>query len=254
MFHSFRVSDSFDEASGPSDYVPSTGLLVHYDAELGVTIDTGQVVAWADQSGNGNNLNTNKVGTITVIPAAVNGLASIRFQDASIDITGAPSPFLNGKTGCTIFMVMLVNTVNNDVNDVIDARSAGGAGALRIEFNDGNLVRVHARNETDTLQTGAHRSHSGGAYRVMQIVIDWALVGSEFQVWRNATFVGADTVTGSSFVNPFTKFGLGSSAPPPESTNADFRLAELKIYDNAFSTEDREAERDALNTKYGSLF
>ena len=93
MFHSFRVSDSHDEApgasSGSSPFEIPDNCIFWFKADEGVTTSSPSITNWADQSGNFVDLDTIQKTAPLFVEDAMNGHPVVRIDDGGIYTSNA---------------------------------------------------------------------------------------------------------------------------------------------------------------------
>lgn len=89
---------------------PTSGLVGHWDADLGVTLDATEVSVWADQSGNGNDWLRNVNGP-SVASAVLNGHDAINFDGVNDLLSQAA--FLSGSNDGEMMLLMRRTTTAN---------------------------------------------------------------------------------------------------------------------------------------------
>ena len=113
---------SSNQASFTYTEVPSSGLLLWFKSDAGITQSGGKVSAWADQSANADNsTQATAASQPTIVENALNGKPVVRF-DGTDDYLSFSTVAINGLNGMTIVMVA-ANAVNQ--NPTTHAHAAG---------------------------------------------------------------------------------------------------------------------------------
>jgi hypothetical protein len=94
----------------PSSFTPAslTGLIAWFKADVGITLNGSQVSAWADQSGNGNNVTQPTTGNQPFFQATgFNGKQTVYFSTATTSVmaSGGDAVALINGTPASCFMV-----------------------------------------------------------------------------------------------------------------------------------------------------
>jgi hypothetical protein len=247
VFHSFRVSDSFDEASGVSPGVLAapagpvatdpdslSGLVAWFKSDTGITTPGTFVDNWADQSPTGADLTTSvSAGTRpTSVLGVINSLPAIRFN-SSKDIYQDTTRILGSSdSGATTFFVADFGTQlasrscwytgrGGDKQIVGRVFTPGGPQQLNYLVNNQNQTAVNATVPFDWQNTGWH---------VQTCDVDWTRTGSELELFANSTSGGTVSHTGTGFDQTGAEVGLTIGW-----NQDDMDVAELIVYNRSLT-------------------
>ena len=219
------------------------GLVLELDANRGVTTNGGQVTAWADQSGLGNDLIG--AGNPQLAANALNNHNTIQFDTSgdklsrTIDeLSGLPA----GDSDRSVFMVAKYNE-NGYGGFGYGKTSKNNAFGLNVDSEGELLVQGWGASDIDseTVGTGAgwltqaaivSANPSGAAAEIVNHYKDGALIDSDT---RNFNTVLETLVVGSNL----------------KGTNSiDMEVAEILVYDRALSEAERQQVETYLQQKY----
>jgi hypothetical protein len=235
-----------------ASFVPpdSANLEVWLNAGAGVTASGGNVSAWADQSGNGNNA---LQGTGADQPLFVSGSStfggqpSLSFNGTS-DFMQAPLP-VNAAGGLTVFVVASHDSANTNRATVGGSQgNYGGASQwfLMESTASSNLAEINRDSATHTsvtsgpLDTSDHvytLTYDGGAETLTQ-TIDGSSASSQ-ALFANMSLTTLDLGALVHFGSPFD-YG-------------NVNIAEVLVYDTALSSTDASTVQTYLSDKYTSV-
>jgi glucose/arabinose dehydrogenase/PKD repeat protein len=228
--------------SGETPSLVSRGLVVRFDAEMGVaTTPAGRVTGWLDASGRGNDLQSAIGNPRLVASATPNGSSAIRFDgDDSLAREGADDP-LNGLA-----------TGNADRTLLVVARYDAATAYAGVAYGNGRpnqafgAVVVPGTGRMAVQAWGAGDEISsvpgiGTGWLIQTIVVAGGLVrhfrdGELIDEYRHTFATGSDRlVIGSEIA------GLGF---------ADFDVAAALIYDRALNAQERTTVEAYLEAKF----
>ena len=220
-------------------------LVAWFDATTGVT--TGATFTWADQSGNGNDVDqSTAVLQPSVTTSCQNSLDCIYFDDDCGEVD-----FLDGSewgidlntTGVTVFVVFDALGVNS--TDYLLGQ-ADGTGQGR---NWWTFTASPDPRELRTYLGGT--AHDGTS----EVAADTTYIGT-IAIGSGSSADVDVYLNGSSDENSDTDTGEASNGDMVIGsdrltvTSDPHRIMEICVYDTVLGTTDREAVRDALNTKW----
>ena len=223
-----------------------SNLKVWVKANVGVTLNGTKVTTWADQSGNNNNLvNTSpRAGHTSSQPSlttnSVNGLPSIYFGGTSA------TKFLSCNdvsltSGATILFVYKAPTQFNNIHTPISTNSTStgtnnSTKDLYLEYSTG----VYSGNGSFTIP-----SDNGTSFRIMTITD--AGTTTAISAYKNGSILGGSaTSQGYSF----GRLGASPAGINYSTSNQDYYIAEVLVYNTKLSNIDRQSAESYLNTKY----
>ena len=235
--------------------IPTTGLSLWLKADAGVISVLGNVISWADQSGNGNNA-TARTGNSTFVSSVINGKPILRFDGTSNLIT---NDFFahNYDTPITIIAVSKASA-STVFSDNPTARYIYGV-ANSGEY-DAGLAYGGYGTETPNFSVGFGISYVNGqdiessAMGENQVGLSSSInSGTLISAFLNGDAVGtADPADQSGGNNSTGAFSIGSEVTPNEVDNffCTCDIAEIIIYNRAITTPERQQVETYLNTKY----
>ena len=221
---------------------PSLGnLKVWVKANVGVTLNGTNVTTWADQSGNNNNLvNASSTAQPSLTTNSVNGLPSIYFGGTSA------TKFLSCNdvsltSGATILFVYKAPTQFNNIHTPISTNSTStgtnnSTKDLYLEYSTG----VYSGNGSFTIPSDA-----GTSFRIMTVTDSGD--AQKISAYRNGSILdGSATSQGYSF----GRLGAAPAGINYSTSNQDYYIAEVLVYNTKLSNVDRQSAESYLNTKY----
>lgn len=243
-------------AGGAPPVLPSnTSLQLWLKADAGLTTSGGgAVLAWADQSGKGNDANSSDETTApAVAAAAVNALPAVRFDgvDDAMQVADSPSVSITGDI--TSFSVVKMDDFatyravwgktagpSNNLPAPTDfyIMPSPNAGQPRIYRGDG------AGAISNSLGTTALRA---GQYEM----VGFSAAGSAFSHFLNGSANGGGTMT-TTTADADTPLWIGTRNDQFTRMKGD--IAELLIYNSALSATDRRAVEVYLAGRYAMPF
>jgi len=120
-----------------------SGCVLWLRADLGVTLNTTTVSAWADQSGNGNNFSqgtANKQPTFTASDAAINSQPVLDFDGSNDVLDGSFAAGLTGAKNWSLICVFKADTF-------AAARVAVSVGTITTGYGIGNNISGTSKRE-----------------------------------------------------------------------------------------------------------
>lgn len=233
----------------------TTGLSLWVKADAGLTCTggctgTNTVTAWADQSGNGNNLTTSS-STLTYAAADINGLPAVHF-----DMTGAtpgPSSFTL-TTGLTPTSVTIFAVLKNITGTTRGTIISGATGSLQYFVNDGGSNVLQGANST----FNALLLNGTAAQSAVYHQVNFTGVSGTSQALRQNRTADGTATTATSFAGAAMttigynkQAGTGGCALPTSCESLSGNLAELLVYSAALSGTNNTTVENYLNCRYG---
>lgn len=220
-----------------TDAVPLSGLVLHLEADSGVsTVDGTTVTGWADQSGQGNDLTG--AGYPQLLTGALGGQAVIDFDGASdkLERTAVLSGFPAGNTDRTVFV--LVNYRGT------------GYGGFGFGKNSCNQMFGTSVNPTgDLMVQGWCRDsdfHTFVAGTGTGWMVHWAVLQeSQLGHFRDTELIDSRT---NSFNTTLTRLVLGAELDGKP--YVDMQVGAVLVYNRALSAAEQAEVLDYLQHKY----
>lgn len=132
-----------------------TGLKLWLRSDLGLTLASGVVSAWADQSGNGNNVSQSNASLRPAVTAGVaNGIQGLTWTGSSgMGLTGSSGSVLTGSSARSVLIVAKPQTQNAS-GTLFQFRSGGNRMQLTCGLAGGTTyVYDSASRDTSTSTT-----------------------------------------------------------------------------------------------------
>ena len=222
----------------------SANMLVWLRSDVGVTSSGGNVSAWADQSGNGNNA-TQSSGTNkpTLVTGAISASPALAFNGTN-EYMALPSGFAKFPSGASIFAVY--------------KPTAGTAGARIIDFGPANttdsfnLSIASTTTDTYTVYNGSTATSltntAGMTLNQFQLLEMVQTQGGLATMWTNSTQNGQAALQSISNVNRTGNFiGQASSG----SNYFTGQIAEIFVFNAGLNATDRVNLENYVASKYG---
>jgi hypothetical protein len=226
--------------------IPNLGLWLKADA--GVTLVSGAVNAWADQSGNGRDFSAPAGANRPAYSGTLNGLPVLTFDGGTDYLQGNAASLNIARNVSGLTVIAVVKYGAAAVQRVFSARTNAVAtrvlmgvsttqwqvGTKRLDADPDVLIAGGTVNTNFVIQSGVLRYSlaTAGVFINSASQSDTA-----FQTAGNSS----DTDSGATFV--------GASIVPGSFLNGD--LAELIIYQRAISVEERNSVERYLSVKWG---
>lgn len=228
-------------------------LAAWYRADKGLTVDAdGNVLAWADQSGNGYDLSVG-TGSPTFLPDAINGRPAVVLD-------GLTQNEINFQSDGSIFANLFDGSGDGTVIMVVRTPAAQEAAAFRTYFGgsaaNSNLGRVNSGVSTYTCST-----HDGVATRSTSKAITHDTVQVLlFQRDADTTiFAGVDDLDTAALASSATLVGAGGNpagslriglVSGANATTAFGWIAEMVFWAGSLTEGQRQAIVSYLKAKY----
>lgn len=237
---------------GTSSPIPQSGLSLWLKADAGVTLSGSNVIAWADQSGNGNNAQPIDDSPI-FISNAINTKPAIQLSDFSTSRAFTISSNPLGASGSTAFCVVYVDDVCSEGND--NGPVFGNFGST---IDDEIEIQTHYPYGPDctVYDAFATTTRKNSLTTPVTITNAWSLysvhsTNDEWKDYVNGQLMYSDTtnVYNSSVGGDDATLYIGKQT----GTGTFYikgKVAEAIVYSRVLTTEERQQVEAYLNTKY----
>jgi hypothetical protein len=217
--------------------------------DLGITLNGGNVSAWADQSGQGNNaVQASAPNQPAFAASAIGGMPGVTFgPNLSL---GGTSNLVAASSARTVFVVEKANA-GSEGGSLLVFRTATNRYALQI-FNAAVLGTIYTW--TDCVAVNSQNSlvpaDIDGTSNIIEATFDGNVGVSLQQMKLNGTVKAASgsAVTTDSGTAGFT-VGMRLDNPTHECFFGS--IAEVIVYDTVLSTANATTVRTYLKTRYG---
>ena len=221
---------------GSADPRAISGLRMFFIADKGITIGTG-VSAWADQSGNGNDLSQ---GTGSAQPALVSS-----WRNGRNALQGAASKWIGRAS--------LVTPVNGAMSALIVVETPAAFGASEFLFGSSVGGEKYCRNATNVLKLGASSDAGTLAMPTSTACVlyaEWTASGTNgtARVLPHGGTVLSETnlATGTANLTQMGVLDLHGGAVPWKG-----KIAALAVYNRSMSIAERTQLESWAKTYYG---
>ena len=206
------------------------------------TTVTDAVIAWADQSGNGNNANSNDfVSKPLFSSSSINSKPAVLFRDGSWMVTPANSIGSDGNI--TIFVALRNNVEEESTKFLI---KKGDSAAYENEVWAISLVEGFGFVDINEEAWSFSQYTLPASTSILTAISS----GGESSVFRNGTSVGDPSTTAGVSPNSSSQsIGIGASNNGSYG-GIDADIAEIIIYSRTLTTPERQEVEAYLNSKY----
>lgn len=223
---------------------PSSGLAAWFKADKGVAQLAGKVTAWADQSGNGNDVaQANGSLQPTFNASSINGLPGITCVNSIL--TRSSSPLATGTTPRSVFVVC--KSTNNGGGNLLCLGQGGGwFGPAAIDFGADSPVLLTAAGFSTTAVPDTT------AYKQIPLVAEYFWDGNTADplvLNFNATSIPVTGALPGADSSDFLSIGNYENSGPG-AVPYDGDLCEILIYDHVLSGGDLAQVRGYLQSRY----
>lgn len=232
-------------SSAPDDevieYELPSGAAAWWKADEGVGVTSGQVVSWADQSGNNVHLNKQAANGPTLDAAGKNGIKPLVFNGAHSLYTGA----YNDSNSATYVVLVNVDTTSSTGIVGRNAQHGNAAGLSLWIYGDGICpMSTSPATTLDPAYLNLLRPINTGKWEVWHVCRN--AVTGRFSVWRNGV-EEIDVSCGNTFLQTSRPVSVGSLG-----TNnfGNFKMLELALYDRALTDVEIAESTRYLKEKY----
>lgn len=209
-----------------------SGLKLWLKADAGVTLDGSNVIAWADQSGNGNNATATDTPTLTTIDGKT-----------FIDFAGG---YFSGNQFLTYPSVTIICVANftseREVECIFQQFDAGVGLGDNVTFYRGHL----GGNGVFAIYNGASFGSVATTDNNQTYLFGVIINDTNASLYLNGV---ADEVGYSGDSIPAGPYYLGRWVSS-EVTTTEMKMAEIVVYNRILSTQEREQVEFYLNQKY----
>jgi glucose/arabinose dehydrogenase len=227
---------------GSSGEIPfiTDGLVLHLEGDAGVTTDaTGQVTAWSDQSGLGNDLVA--TGDPTLVTGGLNGHSIIEFDGSgdqlrrTLELHGLPA----GNTNRSVFLVAKYDGTGYGGFSYGDNRGNQTFGAIVDPSGD---LMVQAWGHTNDYSSNVQGT--GAGWLVQGIVHE----SSQLSHYKDGVMIDSRNHTYNTDVANGDGLFIGSEID--SNPYVDMDVAAVLVYDRALSQVERQQVETYLHQKY----
>lgn len=274
--HSFRVTDSFDEAPGASSVSPvyelptptSASLLLHFDAALGITESGGAISAWEDQINSQSVVQATEASKPLLVEDALNGLPIVRFNGVNqmlqaLSMTAGSIQGLTGWSGAVVAQTTFLPGYTNGL--LYNWKTSSRVGPYIRLDTPGQIRLGNSSNTTDTWTFVTFTPLNGNPFVVFNS-LDLPSVGNEVYLRAASSVEDANVTVGFSGTTvdvsnyDLDQFGIGGRKSaigfPGSGVIGEYKgdIAEIIIWDGPLDVTDRDAALTYLNGKYAIGF
>jgi len=250
------------DITATAKFFPSnlSGLSLWLKSDAGVTLNGSNVIAWADQSGNGFNANGNVVNGVnpTFVSNVKNGKPILRFGNSNSATVLRTNATTFGNSGeFTIFTVYQYNETDNNWAELISKRDLATA--------EGSQFSISPRfisSDPTTSAFGVMGSDYNWSFLYQEPAsTNWSIVCGTQSITNNSQkyFVNGSLASESASVASINQTNIaigigngGDGVTPLSASSGGFKgdLAEVIFYNRALTTPERQQVEAYLNTKY----
>lgn len=225
-------------------------------SDVGVSVSSGRVNSWLDQSGKGNNASQTVVGPPDLRPlfqpnvAAANGLNVVSF-DGSDQWLKFLTGFNNLGSGVHVYAVTRPESASASktlfwTGKMNAAPFTDALGISMLNPSGNQLATVDSNNNLTVVSNT--NSLTLNTYQILEVSQNGANSGS---IWTNGVNKGTQTVNNiSSITRPFNYFGRN----PQNGFNYKGQIAEFLVYDHALTESQRNGLQSYFLSKYNIGF
>ena len=235
---SYGIGMGWDSEAAVDGFVPvniaSTRLWLR--ADIGVTLVSGKVSVWADQSGYGHDATQGTAANRpTFLPTLMNGCPGVRCPVGS-PASGTMSVAISYPETSHTLIVAMTPLAASTSQSVFDAQTG------RIVFAQGADVAQVGYFD------GAWRKPGASANTTAPQILTWMLSGTTGQMWRNGVSLGTDGYTAHAMGGAV---GLGSFYQGDvNGGGAGCDIAEVVLCNAALSTGERTLIEQYMKRRY----
>lgn len=235
---------------GPDSVIPTTGLKLWLRGDVAVTVSGGTVTAWADQSGNGNDVVAGGAAPFFTA-SAINGLPGAHFNGPTQILHNVSSNAVPSGSDRHIIAVVQPQTgagVYSPGGSIVCFKVANPVFLMYLGTASGTSYGYSNGSQSDsitsppTLTNVSFIAEMAGAVGAGSPT--YVLNGTAFAL-SNSTGVVSDTGT--------VGFAIGNAPASLTQFFAGF-ICEVIVYDHILSAGDLAAVRAYLKPKYGISF
>jgi len=247
-----------------------------YDPSIGITLNGSDVSAWADISGNGNNV-SQATAALQPVYTAQNlsfgsflGMPSVDFHKANSEyLFGSSIPLCTLLTGSdkpfTVITVLKRNTkISADeyvwtLGNSAQAAQSYSSGGYRYQSSNSQRVNSDVRDDAGTAASNSTGTNELTDYGPQVLV--WEFTGTlcniyvvphglnpDYDARINTNGTGADYSAQGAIT--FNRFSIGSQLRSTASRFLEAEIAYMEVYDEVLPTEQRVRQSLYLYHKY----
>lgn len=230
--------------TGSAPTPPTSGLALWLKADAGVTLSGSDVTAWADQSGNGNDVTA--PGTPPTFDASViNGLPGVRFTGAAVSLANTSTSLITAGAARHVFSVVKCGSTASPGGPIVVFRGntpwfaayLAIIGGNTYAYSDGATTASTLTSPPTLTSTAFEVEHASAGTGTGNLTL--ALDGT------NQTLATPDIATESGA----TGFVIGNA--PTASQYFDGDVCEVFVYDHVLTGSDLADLRGYLQARYG---
>lgn len=244
-----QQTDRHFVAQSAQEFKPTnlSGLVLWLRADLGVTLNVGNVSAWADQSGAGNNFTQGTGANQPLFQASgFGGRPNVKFSSTgptTLSKIGFAS--LNGKTGLTSFIV--AKDSDNGAHAIAQCGVADSVFGWRGPWNIANDCGIFIKSQVSNARVVTDLS----VPVVVTATADLTLVHQCFCFLNgvDGTFRDVDANPGGTFGTG--DFYLGTDQGAGANAWNTGELAEILVYNRVLSAGELSRVNHYLGARYG---
>ncbi|MCA9230727.1 MAG: PEP-CTERM sorting domain-containing protein [Planctomycetales bacterium] len=241
----------------------TTGLITQLDADTGITLDSGEVSGWADQSGNGNNASNSVIGErpVVISSATPAGTSVLSFDGGDLLDIGPSSDFESQQL--TWFVVFQADALDNGryingmYEDVdLDAGDTWSGQAWQSFVASSGRHRVNVRDDAQGFHAATSPNNTIDAINYFIGIGSWDGTNGTTDNITNVVVDGLGTVTTSTAVaydtdpnatlqkhfatriGGATVYNVAQTAPAPLQNGFDGQIAEVLVYNSLLNSID----------------
>jgi len=245
---SLSIQASASKVAAPFSPTDLSGLSLWVKADAGVTLSGSNVTAWADQSGNGNNVIANTGEEPTFVSSFLNNKPAIQFNGAGqiVEIADSNSlDFIN-----TSAFIVLKYLGQGTANNILYIKNAdAGSPADQAMYG---LVATNNGNVSFSQNVGGWNDHRtqidirDSIPRILSMTYD----GINQNVYSNGSFSNTFNI-GGSIATSTGLLQIGGYNKSFDSAEYFYgQIAEIIMYNRAVTGTERQQVESYLNTKY----
>jgi hypothetical protein len=223
----------------------SADMICWLRADSGVTITSGKVSAWMDQSDNGNNATQSVAGSRpTLVSNAINGvLPAIDFVGSSVQVLKLPSGFKDFTQGATFFIVTKPKTPVGFAR-FIEFGNGLSSDNLGLDCPSTTSVRMTSLVGSTATTVTASNALTNNAYQLIEATHS----GTTGTIYQNGVQKGSGALSAITNINrTVNNIGLGSGGTFPYTGE----IAELLVFKRALTADERVSIENYVYSKYG---
>lgn len=248
LFFTLPALHAFTQGTGPGGCGTSANNVLWLNANKGVSVTSGQVTQWNDQSGNGNHAlpaaATNRPAYVT---GSVNGNASLGFDGTNDELQVAHHASLN-LTQWHIFIVIMADLLK-DYNGWIIKGNDGNENYEMLSYSNGNIhTPIYWTDGTRTAPNSSVSQVTTSSFDIFEYTYSASTPGR--RVWKNygATTIYSDAEAKTPSFNSFPVYIGNERNTTGRFVNGD--IAEVIIYNGILNSAQKIIVNNYLSAKY----